>query len=271
MTARTRYRSATCKGAIALFVFLAFVTGSPWAASPTISRAEAMKRFEHANQLYQNRNFKEALAEYKSLIDAGIQDPVLYYNAGNAYVQLGRKGWAVVMYERARRLAPRDAQIRANLAYVRSAQPPQAFILWRPFVYLRDLFTLNEWLIILEGFVLWIAIAAACFFLVRRESVRTPARYFLVGGIVFGLIAAGFVPWRGYVERGRRLGVIVAEKAISRYGPSTTMGEHLSLAEGTRVRILDEPAPGWLVIQPIDVPNASADRTYVAKDVVQEI
>jgi len=41
------------------------------------------------------------------------------YNAGNAYARSGKPGLAVLNYERARLLAPADADIAANLATVR--------------------------------------------------------------------------------------------------------------------------------------------------------
>jgi len=273
-------RSATCPstvsrrwlqwGTASVLLLLVLVAPTSAAANP-LTRAEAQRRFQAGNQHYQNRQFQEALAQYKSLIDAGIEDPVLFYNAGNAYAQLGEEGEAVVMYERARRLAPRDPDIRRNLAFVRPSQAPRPFVLWRPFLYLRDAFTLNEWLLAFEVFLLWVALAAAVWFLARGEAVRTAARALLVAGIVLGLIVAAFVPWRWHVERGRRIGVVVAENVVSRHGPSATLAQHLKLAEGTRVRILGEQPGGWLAVRPVDVPPEMAERTYVAREMIEEI
>jgi len=46
--------------------------------------------------------------------------PVLY-NLANSYARQGKPGLAVLNYERARLLSPRDADIRANLRYVRQS------------------------------------------------------------------------------------------------------------------------------------------------------
>jgi hypothetical protein len=43
------------------------------------------------------------------------------YNLGNSYARAGKPGLAVLNYERARLLAPGDADIEANLRYVRAA------------------------------------------------------------------------------------------------------------------------------------------------------
>jgi hypothetical protein len=43
------------------------------------------------------------------------------YNLGNSYARAGRPGLAVLSYERAALLAPDDADINANLAYIRAS------------------------------------------------------------------------------------------------------------------------------------------------------
>jgi tetratricopeptide (TPR) repeat protein len=44
------------------------------------------------------------------------------YNLGNSYARAGQPGMAVLNYERAALLAPNDADIQANLTYVRASQ-----------------------------------------------------------------------------------------------------------------------------------------------------
>src|SRR4029077_14462070 len=43
------------------------------------------------------------------------------YNLGNSYARAGKPGMAVLNYERARLLAPDDADVEANLQFVRSS------------------------------------------------------------------------------------------------------------------------------------------------------
>jgi len=255
----------------ATFAFLfAFPSWPSAGAPPDIS--DLHRRFAIANEHYQNKRFKEALDEYRQLLRAGVRDPVLFYNAGNACVQLGQKGRAVAMYERALQLAPRDSHARKNLAYVRPSGASAApFVLWRPFLFVRDFFSLNEWLVIADVLFVWIMLAGSLLLLLRQEMARAMARWFLVAGIVLAVAIAGFVPWRWYEERGRRLGVIVEGEVVSRHGPSPTLGEHLRLAEGTRVQILSNEGNGWLCIRPLDAPRRSRERSYVRQEAVEEI
>ena len=77
-------------------------------------------RFEEANQLYQQGDYQGALDHYQQVLADGWEASALYYNVGNAYFKLGHLGQAILFYERAHRLAPRDADVRANLQLARS-------------------------------------------------------------------------------------------------------------------------------------------------------
>lgn len=72
-----------------------------------------------ANQLVAAGHYAEAVHLYDQLIVQGVQDAALYYNLGNAALSLGDASRAVAAYEEAAALAPRDADIRANLALAR--------------------------------------------------------------------------------------------------------------------------------------------------------
>lgn len=253
-------------------IWLGLAVAQSFGADP-LDISEQHRLFATANEHYQNRRFKEALAAYRRLLEADVRDPVLYYNIGNTYVQLGEKGRAAVMYERALRLAPRDGRARKNLAYVRppGAQAVRPFVLWRPFIYMRDLFALNEWLLIFDG-LLALAAAAWSAVLILRDGLLTAVlRRLLIAAVVMAVVAGAFVPWRWYEERGRRVGYIVKNEVVSRHGPSSTLGEHLRLAEGTRVEILGEEGNGWLCIRPLDAPRPARERTYVPADAVEEV
>ena len=71
---------------------------------------------QQAEQSYREGRFAAALGAYEDLLGDYPNDPYLYYNIGNCYFKMGSKGLAVANYYRAFRLAPRDADIRHNLA-----------------------------------------------------------------------------------------------------------------------------------------------------------
>jgi tetratricopeptide (TPR) repeat protein len=75
--------------------------------------------FQQANQAYMTGNFNQAVAEYLTIAGQYGVSASLLYNLANSYAALGDTGRAVVNYKRARRLAPGDADIQANLEQIR--------------------------------------------------------------------------------------------------------------------------------------------------------
>jgi len=67
--------------------------------------------------------FQRAEGGFASLIADGAESPGLYSNLGNAALQSGHVGQAVLAYHRALRLDPAAATARQNLAHVRSQLP----------------------------------------------------------------------------------------------------------------------------------------------------
>lgn len=94
--------------------------------------------FFEANHAYQGDRFDEAIGIYQKLIRNGYGSGHIYYNLGNAYLRIGDLGKAILSYERARLLIPRDADLIFNLSYARSkildvitngqGSPPSAFL-----------------------------------------------------------------------------------------------------------------------------------------------
>ena len=81
--------------------------------------AEVASDFPAANELYAKGKFAEAAAIYENILQTGGQSPALLFNDGNAEFKAGHPGRAIAAYRRAELLAPRDAELRANLAFVR--------------------------------------------------------------------------------------------------------------------------------------------------------
>jgi tetratricopeptide (TPR) repeat protein len=73
-----------------------------------------------ANQLYNTGKYQDAIRKYQSVIGQGLESPELYYNLGNAFYKSGNATFAILNYERARKLAPNDEDIRYNLDLART-------------------------------------------------------------------------------------------------------------------------------------------------------
>jgi tetratricopeptide (TPR) repeat protein len=80
----------------------------------------AQEDFFEANRAYKNDQFQEAVDGYLKLIGSGIENGHIYYNLGNAYYRLGDLGRAILFFERARLLIPRDDDLIFNLTHARN-------------------------------------------------------------------------------------------------------------------------------------------------------
>ncbi|MEM6377188.1 MAG: tetratricopeptide repeat protein [Bacteroidota bacterium] len=73
-----------------------------------------------ANEQYRQQNFQAAMDSYEKLVSQGYQSKALYYNLGNCYFRQGNMGQSVLNYEKALLLAPKDKEVKENLAFVKS-------------------------------------------------------------------------------------------------------------------------------------------------------
>jgi hypothetical protein len=93
--------------------------GDPQAPSMMVSgKAEARAALSRGQDAYGRGDFLLALDTYRSVLLAGYESPELYLDLGNSSYRAGRLGWAVYWFERGRRIAPGDPDLRTNLESV---------------------------------------------------------------------------------------------------------------------------------------------------------
>ncbi len=84
-------------------------------------RAAESTAFDKANQQFQAGDFAAAALAYEQILTTDGPRAAVYYNLGNCYQRLARYGHAILAYERARLLSPRDQDLLANLILARKA------------------------------------------------------------------------------------------------------------------------------------------------------
>jgi tetratricopeptide (TPR) repeat protein len=160
--ARTRGR------ALAALVLLCLTAAV--AAAPRAAAADRTTRFEHANAAFAAGDYGAARKGFSEILkDDGPSAPLLF-NLGNASLRAGDIGEAVLSYERALLLAPRDQDIRANLRQARKAAnlPIPEEDTWMRTV---RLLTTNGWAWLASG-----ALDALCGALLASRLLRGDAR-----------------------------------------------------------------------------------------------
>ena len=220
------------------------------ALPPAALRAQE-QLFEEGNRLYQQEDYQGALDNYLRIREAGFESPDLYYNIGNAYFKTNELGRAILYYERARRLAPSDADILANLDLARSMGADEIVPLPRFW-----LFRVGSWWMNLLPRSLLIGLTAAGYLmaagavvmLVLRSGAASWARRAAVaGGIVVLLLGTTLAVRETGLGQGRHAVVLFAEVGVQSAPSDDPALQLFVIHEGTRVRV-DRRSQDWLEV-----------------------
>lgn len=187
--------------------------------------------FDEANRAFAGSHFDEAAQKLEAVISArGYSAPVLF-NLGNAYLCAGKTGLAILDYQRARLLAPRDPDIAANLNAARNAAGIEvANVPW----YGAFSHALSPdawaWLASSALFGLCAALLATAFW----PYARLASRFAAVGCAVVLAAAVGAV-----VLRAPQLdeAVVTTKNGVARISPFASAATAFPLNEGQTVAI----------------------------------
>ena len=151
------------------------------------SADEAAQTFEQANQLYLQAKYPDAIAQYEKILQSGFESGELYFNLGNAYYKSGSIQKAILNYERARQLLPRDEDVQFNLQLANLQVVDKIDAVPRLFVFrwadsMLALFSLSTMGWIVYSFFL-LTLAAFGIFLYARTY--TQKRLSMFGGSCF--------------------------------------------------------------------------------------
>tara|TARA_Y100001934_G_C12311139_1_gene754977 strand:+ start:559 stop:1302 length:744 start_codon:yes stop_codon:yes gene_type:complete len=240
-----------------LFIGVILIQALPLLASNTL--------FEQANKAYQEEDFLKAVELYDSIAAQGEVSAALYYNLGNAHYENGALAKAILNYERALRLDPKDEEILHNLALAKSKRidrfeemPQNLFKAFR--LSVLQLFQPDNWARLALGFL---ALALAGLALYLFSSYGRIGFVSLLGGSLlslFSLIMA--YSHQHYREEHPGL-IIMSDSAYVKSGPGSeaedlfilhagTKGEQLDHFEGwTKLRLIDGKI-GWLPDEDIE-------------------
>jgi len=250
-----------------MILFSSLIASYGWLSSMDKVDLQAVSA---ANRLYEAGHYDEASKIYTQLISQGIQSSAVYFNLGNTYYQQGDLGRAILNYQRAAHLDPRDKDIRSNLALAREGavdiypQEPGG-----PIKLVANLtgnwLTPNEtaWLLLSLWFLL------GYLFIVRGQmhpgGARRGVEYVLILTAVFFMIGGLSFGSRVYLERMQPDGVIVAPVVAVSSAPNAEDYSDFQLQSGTEVQVketlgdwirLDLPGEdedGWIPLEAIEL------------------
>lgn len=243
----------------------------------SLAHADVPPAFREAAVLYDQGQFDQAVARYESLFATGMRSANLYFNLGNAHFKAGRLGRAILNYERAHRIDPRDRDISGNLGFVvrqTKGYDAAAAGSWSAWLAdLRDSLTTDEWTWLVVV-CYWLALlgAIALVWLPSsvewRRRIRSASIAFGVGALLAGVgLGAGIA-----VEEGPPAGITVAKEVVVRFAPVNDAMRHFTAYEGQKLWIVSERpsqmqgVPGWL-----EVERSDGIKGWVPGDTVEKI
>ena len=206
--------------------------------------AEAPSSFENANAHFEKREYREAIQAYETLLKEGRASAAIHFNLGNAYFRNKQPGKALEHYLEAERLAPRDPDIQANLAFTRDSITGSASIQPPPFGRFFTYFKVNE-LAVLACICLWVF--ALLFSLGRwRPNLRPFLRCYTMTAGFLWLFSLGWAV-AAEVYNQRQTAIVTAREAIVRFGPLDESRTAYTAPEGSELRVIGQK-DNWIQV-----------------------
>ncbi|MFH0761763.1 MAG: tetratricopeptide repeat protein [Bacteroidota bacterium] len=231
--------------------------------------AAAETHLGRADQLYLNGDYSGAKEEYLKIINSGYESAALYYNTGNSCYKLGQIPSAILFYERALLISPRDEDIRFNLnlanqLVIDKINPISEFFVKRWIKSLASSSSVNTWAIMsLIVFVL-LACVVVIFFATRGSKYR---QLLITAGIV--MILLWITSFTFTVLQDQRINhgnyaIVFAPTITAKSSPDNGGTDLFVLHEGLKIKITDQVGT-WIRIRLADgneawIPSGTVEK-----------
>lgn len=204
----------------------------------------SVPNFAKANSAYRDGKYDEAIAAYEAILTSGFESGAIYYNLANSYFKKQELGKAVLNYERAKRLLPRDPDVAANAQFavseVKSAVPEPLSAwekLWEGHI---KFYSVNEMALVLAILFLLFGAAHLVILYLNWKAGRVAM---CAAAVLFVIFAYGLQAKFAY----ERDAAVALRSSVARFEPNEKATVYFELPEGQRCRI-EEKEGGWVKI-----------------------
>jgi len=221
-----------------LIIILLITTG--WSI-----KAQQQQLLDSAAQYYADRKYEKAIEAYQKILDDGYESAELYYNLGNAYYKSNKIPYAILNYERAKKLNPKDEDINFNLKLANTHVVDKIDVIPEFFLTswwgdLINTMSSNKWAIIsMAAFV--IALTGLLIFFLSKVVLLRQIGFW--GGILLLVVAAFTFNFsrKQYIKtQSTPQAIIVTPSVVVKSSPSDGGTELFLIHEGLKVTVTDK-------------------------------
>lgn len=203
------------------------------------------KEFAKAGEFYQNGEYSKAIEIYDSLYMVDIVSYELLYNIGNSYFNKSDYSHAILFWERAKLINPKDPDLLHNLEIVNGRiadqiEPlPDFFIskIWNSTIYF---FNDKEWTYINLAFWFLLMISLWFFFTSEKIKMKKICFYLSIILLIFSLLS-GYAGYGNYRQNtAKKTAIIITPTVNIKSSPDSKSNTIFVLHSGTKVKILEK-------------------------------
>ena len=244
--------TTTIRGTEQVMIFLIVSVLSLWGWSVAAwADASVEDLFKQANAQYDAGKYDEAITQYQQILDSGIENGYVYYNQGNALLKTQRIGEAILSYERAKRLLPRDEDVAFNLEYAQAltldkmGQDHKSF--FSKILAIREMFTPNEVSLTFLGLYALLTFLIIVFIFGNdrwKRLIIFGALLPAIALVISGILLLSVISYSEATDEA----ILLAQKVDAKTGPGDAYSTVFEIHEGANVRIQREKLD-WVEIK----------------------
>jgi len=196
--------------------------------------------FDEANVLFEKGEINEALRKYQRALKELGDYSEIYFNMGNSYVALRKKGLAKLNYLRALRRDPRNNELRKNILilneFIKNENETKTSRILSFYRNIFSYFTSFEFKVILYSLVF------LCFLSFFSRLVLPGWKWMKFFSVFFPILLGGMLLSSGINEilvAGGKRAVVLKESVPLYAGPSKDELRKLQLLDGNEVFVMD--------------------------------
>ncbi len=203
------------------------------------------ENLDSANASYARGDFENSIGLYESIIEEGYVAAQLYYNLGNAYYKVNEIAWAILFYERAKKLDPIDEDIDYNLSLAKlrtidKIETIPTFFITDITEDLSNKYSVDKWALI-AGAAMWLSIILfAAFVVVNSTSLRKLLFWSSLVILIVGLTSTGMAHRKYSIVFEQREGIVFSPSIVVQSAPGENGNDLFVLHEGTKVSVSEE-------------------------------